>query len=288
MVDDGSTDDTARICDEYSEKFPFIHVTHTKNFGASHARNVALQQCRGEYIMFCDADDVASPQLIAVVDKAVNLYDKPDIIAYRLFMNTRGKTWPVYDLCDMKISDAEFSDGEELAFRVVSDWNVQGFTHNKAIKRELALKFTFDEDLLHAEDEYWFMQILTHNRNIRACYLKCYLYVYIKRKGIGLTRDPAKRYRQDGMPMFVVAQDKIFALENLPQKISDYMKTRLYFYAVRAIFEMRGHMSPEVYRRMKSYTKMYACKYYSVSKDSLIKKAIIFAAHVLITLHIYK
>ena len=44
ITGDGSTDSTGRICDSYAEKYSFIHVTHTENFGSSHSRNIALPQ----------------------------------------------------------------------------------------------------------------------------------------------------------------------------------------------------------------------------------------------------
>ena len=57
LVDDGSTDNSGKICDEYSEKDCRIKVIHKKNGGVSRERNVGLENAIGEYVMFCDADD---------------------------------------------------------------------------------------------------------------------------------------------------------------------------------------------------------------------------------------
>ena len=57
LIDDGSTDNSGKICDEYSEKYDFIRVYHKKNGGLSHARNYGLDRAVGKYVMFVDSDD---------------------------------------------------------------------------------------------------------------------------------------------------------------------------------------------------------------------------------------
>jgi glycosyltransferase EpsH len=57
LVDDGSTDKTAQMCDELAQGDARIVVFHKKNGGASQARNSGLELAQGEYIMFLDSDD---------------------------------------------------------------------------------------------------------------------------------------------------------------------------------------------------------------------------------------
>lgn len=57
LIDDGSKDDSGRICDEYSEKDARIKVFHKPNCGVSSARNLGIDQAKGKYIIFIDSDD---------------------------------------------------------------------------------------------------------------------------------------------------------------------------------------------------------------------------------------
>lgn len=58
LVDDGSTDTSAKFCDEYSRKDARIHVIHRKNSGISSARNTGIDQAKSPFVFFVDNDDV--------------------------------------------------------------------------------------------------------------------------------------------------------------------------------------------------------------------------------------
>ena len=62
MVDDGSTDNSKYIVDEYADKYDNFHVYHKKHEGQAIARNFAIDLAKGEYIHFMDADDYLSPK----------------------------------------------------------------------------------------------------------------------------------------------------------------------------------------------------------------------------------
>ena len=63
-VDDGSTDGSGAILDEYAEKGPRVKVIHQPNAGAGAARNAGLARAAGEYLFFCDPDDWAEPEML--------------------------------------------------------------------------------------------------------------------------------------------------------------------------------------------------------------------------------
>lgn len=63
-VNDGSTDNSLNILNEYRDKYPFIKVLSQENSGPAKARNYAISQARGKYIMFCDTDDWYEPNMV--------------------------------------------------------------------------------------------------------------------------------------------------------------------------------------------------------------------------------
>lgn len=65
LVDDGSLDNSGKICDAYAEKDARIQVIHQKNRGVSGARNTGVAQAKGEYITFVDPDDYVCPDFIS-------------------------------------------------------------------------------------------------------------------------------------------------------------------------------------------------------------------------------
>lgn len=60
VVDDGSTDGSSKICDEYAERDGRIKVVHKHNGGQANARNQAIDMARGDYLTFVDSDDIIS------------------------------------------------------------------------------------------------------------------------------------------------------------------------------------------------------------------------------------
>ena len=60
LIDDGSSDESGRICDEYAQKDSRILVFHKENGGVSSARNRGIDNARGEYIVFVDSDDLVT------------------------------------------------------------------------------------------------------------------------------------------------------------------------------------------------------------------------------------
>lgn len=64
LVDDGSPDQSGRICDEYASKDDRVKVIHTPNQGVSRARNTGIDHATGEYLIFVDSDDWVSPTYV--------------------------------------------------------------------------------------------------------------------------------------------------------------------------------------------------------------------------------
>ena len=74
LVDDGSTDESAAICDEYAKNWPDLVIAeHQTNQGSSAARNRAIDRAKGEYLSFIDSDDYIEPdmysRLLSLIDE---------------------------------------------------------------------------------------------------------------------------------------------------------------------------------------------------------------------------
>lgn len=81
LVDDGSTDDSGVICDEYSYDYDFIAVIHQSNKGPAAARNAGLNAACGEYISFVDPDDYVSEKFFEIPYSRAMQY-KSDIVIF--------------------------------------------------------------------------------------------------------------------------------------------------------------------------------------------------------------
>lgn len=80
LVDDGSTDSSGAICDEYAVAHSRFRVLHTENQWVSAARNNGLRIAKGRYVLFLDADDLWSADLLSTLD--VLAEKGPDVISF--------------------------------------------------------------------------------------------------------------------------------------------------------------------------------------------------------------
>lgn len=143
LVDDGSQDYSPEICDKYAQKDARIRVIHKQNAGVSAARNTGIDHAEGEYIMFCDSDDVAHPQWVEYHVRAIN--ENPDsfIVSDLVkFLDNRSN----YQLLKFDTYKCTFY---EIFIKYLS-----GFPFNKIFSREIikANHLYFDEAVPLAED----------------------------------------------------------------------------------------------------------------------------------------
>lgn len=67
LIDDGSTDGSSGICERLSQENERIHFIFKENGGAATARNAGLDAANGEFILFCDSDDILHPQMLEIL-----------------------------------------------------------------------------------------------------------------------------------------------------------------------------------------------------------------------------
>ncbi len=94
VVDDGSTDKSGKICDEYAKRDCRIKVIHKENGGLSDARNAGLEVCTGEYIGFVDSDDTIEDDMYDLLYHNIYQYNA-DISACKNYIVYEDKKCPV-------------------------------------------------------------------------------------------------------------------------------------------------------------------------------------------------
>ena len=148
LIDDGSTDSSGKICDEYANMYSQIKVVHQNNAGLSAARNAGIKLAKGDYIGFVDSDDKISPLmyeklLCSITEEGSDM----SICDYLMIINGRKTT----NKCN-KLSN-ECIEGKELFFRIVN-YDVRYIVAwNKLYKKDLFLKLKFPVGKIH-EDEF--------------------------------------------------------------------------------------------------------------------------------------
>lgn len=90
LIDDGSTDHSAMICDKYAEKYINIRIIHKKNGGASSARNVGIENITTQYFTFVDCDDLIEKTFLRDIRQIISC-NKPDLIVSGLLFDYYNK-----------------------------------------------------------------------------------------------------------------------------------------------------------------------------------------------------
>ncbi|HFU3798853.1 TPA: glycosyltransferase family 2 protein [Streptococcus suis] len=150
LINDGSTDNSLDICNEYQEKDKRIQVFSKANGGLSSARNMGIDKSSGEYLCFVDSDDWISVDMLAHFEKLISRY-QADIVSatYKLVHNpTKNDSLSdYYDVKTMKREEAlEYFLYEGMHNRV-SEYPVW----NKCYRKELFTEVTFPIGVLYED-----------------------------------------------------------------------------------------------------------------------------------------
>ncbi len=91
LIDDGSSDSTGRICDEYADRDKRVRVIHKENAGVAEARNTGLDTVTGDIIAFADADDYMEPDMISCMyDRMIS--DNADMVSCGYYEEYANRT----------------------------------------------------------------------------------------------------------------------------------------------------------------------------------------------------
>ena len=100
MIDDGSTDSSKDIMDQYALKYPYMKAIHQQNMGVAVARNTGLALSNGEYVWFVDSDDEVTNDSMDIIVRSINTNDGVDIFLFDAIKinNEKEEKWSHFDL----------------------------------------------------------------------------------------------------------------------------------------------------------------------------------------------
>lgn len=170
LIDDGSKDGSWRVCQEYAHKDARIGIYHKENGGLSDARNYGLSKAIGKYTIFADPDDWVSPEgldcLYATAER-----EQADMTMCDLY---REDEYSRHYVCQRPQS----LQAEDVLKELFA--NIQGFTVNKLIRRDVYTRFgiSYPKGIYGCEDQYTMAAILLHDIKIAYEPVAFYHYMY--------------------------------------------------------------------------------------------------------------
>ena len=179
LVNDGSTDRSAEICDYYSQKYKNIFAYHKENEGQFLTRQFGIEKSSGDYIGFLDADDYLAQDYISDIISHINESGFPDVVCFG-FIECNGTTKREKNVPN-KNNSSEVTEKNEVINDIIED-KISGAMWSKVFKSKF-IKNTyidsgyvktkkFGEDAFHS-----FSLILAANS---VSYLNKTLYYYIR------------------------------------------------------------------------------------------------------------
>ncbi len=170
LVDDGSTDNSSKICDEYKNKDKRIKVIHKKNGGLSSARNRGLDIAKGKYITFIDSDDYVDNDYIEYLYNLIKKYKTKMSICIARVKYENGKIIDKENNKEMLLNQKETL--EKMLYQ--NDINVSSWA--KMYDRNLFKKIRFPEGKIF-EDTYTTYKLVLKCNNISIGVVSKYNYM---------------------------------------------------------------------------------------------------------------
>ena len=187
LVDDGSTDRSGAICDEYARTDHRAIVIHKPNGGVSSARNMGLRKASGECICFVDSDDYIHPQYIEVLLHTYTSTNADIVICDYAFVKEYPSTF-----CRIK----EPADLNIISYDLFSNYPSckQMIVVAKIYNAKILKNHYFDENVVYSEDGIFNYSLVYSTENLKIITIPQILYYYYQRTDSAthtLTRDVA-------------------------------------------------------------------------------------------------
>lgn len=221
LVDDGSTDGTARLCDELAHH-PRIAVIHQQNRGVSAARNAGLQAAASEWLTFLDADDVLLPDAIGHL-----LALAGDSQAIQGLVTRSGAS----NVPECTVQTLSSRDMLDLALR---NPTVHLHTHGWLLRREICNE-RFNESLRLGEDGEWMMRVLRGTKTVSLAQVNTYCYHLRADSAVHSAADVVREY----LRTLTVAQPTLNYLD-MPDAAAQYRLMHLLLMLTHGVVQEGG------------------------------------------------
>lgn len=169
LIDDGSTDASSTICDEYAAQHYNIIVKHTSNKGASLARKTGLELAKGEYLTFVDADDYVTHNYVSAMFEALKKYNTEISSCCQQIIKPNDILQVSTHIEILLLKDSDLMS----RFFWYEFWGMPASLYHKAVFKRI----NFPKATL-SEDYYIKCQIFL--RNCKMAYVDAPLYIYEK------------------------------------------------------------------------------------------------------------
>lgn len=146
LVDDGSTDGSSLICDDYKEKDDRICVWHKKNGGLSEARNYGIEHSNGEYIAFVDSDDWIDSSMYESMMSAIVENDADIAVCGHRVVTVDGEVEET-----VVFEKPILLTGTEATIEILKDERMPSFAWNKLYKKSLFKDIRFPQGRIYED-----------------------------------------------------------------------------------------------------------------------------------------
>lgn len=168
LIDDGSLDNSYKICQSFVEKDDRIEIYHQENMGVASTRNHLLEKAKGEYLLFVDSDDWLELDMIEYLIKEIQSNSSDIIVCEFIFNNTINE--------NKQLNKLKAWNQEQFISLFLRHKEINGSLCNKLIKTQLVKGLKFDPQISYGEDALFFWQILQRTNNVVVTDRKLYHY----------------------------------------------------------------------------------------------------------------
>ncbi|MGN0335144.1 MAG: glycosyltransferase family 2 protein [Lachnospiraceae bacterium] len=264
LVDDGSQDGSAALCDQYAmEHSKLVHVVHKENGGLSSARNAGMDVAQGEYVIFPDPDDWVEPQFVARLIELQEQYH-PELlcIGYNVDFDTRS----------VPANKGQFlrqMDGVHAQRALLLPPTISGFAWNKLyhldIIRSNGLRFL--DDVGTTEDMDFAFRYLQHCKRVIFS-PEDRLYHYYQRSGAA-THSNFSRSKLESIRTY----EKMIAAST-DEELIRAAEEEICNTAVNLVWSYQNsHLrDDEAWKQLRHYLKRYLKQYCTSSRYSCGRK----------------